>query len=189
MDRVVLADLHAAPAWQYVALPFSALIFLGLIGNAVYQVVNAARPRKEPAFDGPALPGTAQVLSAQGGLYFGGRAVLCRMGLRVGIPGRPPYDVTVKKRLDMDAFSAMQPGATVAVEVDSANPEKVRIVSPQPMPPPQAGWPGSAPTPVAGSTSGTLSPGVRMYIRVLWGLMAFGFVAAIIVLVVMTTMH
>ena len=188
--------------WQYVAGAVSFLIFVGLIGNAIYQVINAVRPHNGTKFEGPAQTGTAEILSAQGGLYFGGRTALCRIGLRVEIPGHPPYDVTVNTRADMGALAAMQrPGATVGVEVDSTNPQRVRIDFSQPMPMPQAGWWGShppapagmnygehppfnAPQPPPGSPYGYMSPGMRMYIRVMWLIVGFGFVAAVVALVV-----
>ncbi|ORV93926.1 hypothetical protein AWC11_04460 [Mycobacterium interjectum] len=193
----VAADVpahHLASGWQYVAIPFSFLVFAALIGNFVYLVVNALRPHRGPAFAGPALAGTAQVLSARGAIYFGGRSTVYRVGLRVAIPGHPPYDTKVTTRVEMGAIAAVQPGATVAVQVDSSDPKKVRIDLGQPAPPPAA-WAGSAPpagvvgygghAPSGATPPGSpMSPAIRLYIRILWLLIGLGFIAALVTLVI-----
>jgi hypothetical protein len=88
---------------------------------------------RRPAFKGSALTGPAQVLSLEptgpvvNGLY------VCNIGLRVEIPGRQPYDVTVQKPVHPFSMTALQPGSTLQVKVDSADPLNVRIDSSQPV--------------------------------------------------------
>jgi hypothetical protein len=59
---------------------------------------------------------------------------VCWTALRVEVPGHEPYDVTVRgpvpKRLYRDLEGG---GRTVAVQVDSTNPKKVRIDFNQPI--------------------------------------------------------
>jgi hypothetical protein len=100
---------------------------------------------KRPAFKGSALIGTARVLSLEptgtviNGLY------LCNINLRVQISERQPYEVTVRKPVSPLSMAALQPGATVQVQVDSADPLNVRLDSSQPGPA-AAGSPDSSPT-------------------------------------------
>jgi hypothetical protein len=70
---------------------------------------------------------TARVLSldwagAKSGVWY-----VCRIGLRVELAGREPYDVTVQQRVEAVRLPAVQPGATVAVRIDPANPLIVGI--------------------------------------------------------------
>jgi hypothetical protein len=112
------------------ALPIGALIY------AVVMHVRIARPAK---FRGPALTGTAQVLSDR--MLFGTTATWQRrLTLRVEIPGRPPYDVKINASLNTEAAQiALGPdrqhrvGKIVAVQVDSANPKRVWIDFSRPM--------------------------------------------------------
>jgi hypothetical protein len=81
-------------------------VFLGgLIALFVHTQHSDASRRK--AFRGPALSGSAEILSAarEGGLKpvftsNGYRGVLCRIGLRVQLPGRAPYDATVSTSVE-----------------------------------------------------------------------------------------
>ena len=117
-----------------VGLAYSGALFGLVIGALIFLVVSRERMRRATQFKGPALRGTAQVVSAGpvtaleaqnlGFQVVKGR--LCRLGLRVEIPGRPPYDATVPAPL-------MQQGSRLAVWVDSANPENVRIDFNQPI--------------------------------------------------------
>jgi hypothetical protein len=157
MELVDLAlNQHPAPAtdmswpwYGYVASTVSAVVLIGLpIGFLIYSFVSASRRRRAAQFKGPALTGTAQVLSAAregglGGLLQGSHtAVMCRIGLRVEIPGRPQYDVTVSRSVGSHLLVVLcvdgqrwepgqqwqvKPGMTFPVQVDSANPENVRI--------------------------------------------------------------
>ena len=155
MELVNLALSHPAlthsphggvPDW------FPALAYFSGLFALVYL---SGRARRTAKFRGPALTGTAQVLSAArggglAGLFAGGYSgnVMCKIALRVEIPGRPPYDVTVKTLVGSRTLGALcvdgqrwepgqpwhvRPGTTVAVEVDSANPENVRIDFGEPM--------------------------------------------------------
>lgn len=83
---------------------------------------------RETKNTGPALTGTARVLtvkrmgSAQGN--YPARSVL-RIGLRVQIPGRGPYDVIVRQNIVPWDIPAI--GESVPVQVEAANPQDVRI--------------------------------------------------------------
>jgi len=76
--------------------------------------------------------GTAQVLSVETMTKTEGLnpRCMCRFALRVEIPGRPTY-VTLSRPEFMtpEEIAAMQPGKTVAVRVDTANPQNVSIDS------------------------------------------------------------
>jgi hypothetical protein len=56
-----------------------------------------------------------------------GSSHVCRIGLTVEIPVREPYETTVQQSLHPVDMPALQPGKTVAVEVDPAEPLNVRI--------------------------------------------------------------
>jgi hypothetical protein len=94
---------------------------------------------RKPKFRGPALSGTAQVVSLR---RIGSMAVnslvpqiMCRIGLRVDVLGHEPYEVKIWKGWAPWAMEAIQPGRTVQVEVDSADPKKVRIGAGRPSTP------------------------------------------------------
>jgi hypothetical protein len=141
---------HASGPWfGYVASAVSAVVLVGgPFGLLIYIFVSGRRRRKAAQFEGPALAGTAQVLSAARGGGLGGllqsshTAVMSRIGLRVEIPGRPPYDVTVTRLVDSHVLAALcvdgqrwgpgqkwhvKPGMTFPVQVDSGNPENAQI--------------------------------------------------------------
>ncbi len=103
------------------------------------------RRHRNPKIRGPALTGTAQVLSVKktynwaGNFalnhkeffetYFGGEDFdkTFQMELRVEVPGRQPYDVTVKRDFAQIRTGRLRPGETFPVEVDPTNPQKIRI--------------------------------------------------------------
>jgi hypothetical protein len=103
--------------------------------------------REEPKIKGPALTGTARVLSMKTGIAVGNypQRIMCRIGLRVEVPGRQPYKVRVRQGFLPWAMDAIEPGRTVPVQVDSTNPQKVRIDFNQPIRQPAAQSPGSPP--------------------------------------------
>jgi hypothetical protein len=86
------------------------------------------RTQPGPKFRGPPLTGTARVLAvpprglmSAGGASFGNILLflrdigatgsrLCSVGLRVEIPGRQPYDVTVWRIIDRIQVRAMGAG-------------------------------------------------------------------------------
>ena len=141
MDLVNLAYNGARPSDMPVGAIVGTAMFFGLlVGLLIFLLVAQARLRRaaRARFKGPALTGTAQVLSAYpaGGLAQAGATwrseVVCRIGMRVQIPGRPPYDVTVTRPVNTWRHN-VQPGWTYAVQVDSANPENVRFDYRQPI--------------------------------------------------------
>ncbi len=79
---------------------------------------------RRPSFAGPALTGTARILSVQStGTVINGRYV-CKIVLSVEIPGREPYEVTVRQAVHPISMASFQPGLVVSVQVDSAEPEQ-----------------------------------------------------------------
>jgi hypothetical protein len=84
-------------------------------------------------------PGTAQVLYAG----TGGRMVIVRgeqllqIALRVQVADWAPYDIQIQQPVGPVQAGALQPGATVEVRVDPANPGNVAIDFSKPIRPPQ----------------------------------------------------
>ncbi|MBX9639728.1 MAG: hypothetical protein K2X97_08380, partial [Mycobacteriaceae bacterium] len=91
-----------------------------------FVAVTFYRIRK-PRFAGPALSGVARILSARStGTVINDRYV-CKIRLSVELPGREPYEATVRQAVHPIQMASVQPGLVVSVEVDSADPNKVRI--------------------------------------------------------------
>jgi hypothetical protein len=101
---------------------------LVIIGGVVAVVFSALRFRN-PKIRGSALTGTAQVLSAQQavGVREERGDVAVRVELRVQVPGREPYNVTVKRRVQLIHLPRVQTGASFPVQVDETNPQAVQI--------------------------------------------------------------
>jgi hypothetical protein len=133
--------------------PIPILIVLGtlVIGFLILRVWAKRSPND------PEVTGTARVLSLKKSADYRGRR-LCRIELEVTIPGREPYVALTEKNLGPDEQDAMQPGGTVAVAVDSANPQTVRLKLP-------SGAPPAPPAPGA-------PPGVMKRLRTLAAYMA-----------------
>jgi hypothetical protein len=107
----------------------------GAIGLAIpigVMVVMFIKSR-QTKIRGSTLTGTARVLSVETtGVAVGeSRRPVCRIGLRVQVRGREPYDVTVRQ--DFLAWEMPAQGETVSVQVEAANPQKVRIDYSQPV--------------------------------------------------------
>jgi hypothetical protein len=101
---------------------------------------------RNPAIRGPALTGTAQVLSVQTtGAMINQRYVL-KIALMVQVPGRGPYSVFVSRQIHPIQMAAIQPGRIVPVQVDAANPQNVQFDFNRPVAAPQAGPPGAPPS-------------------------------------------
>jgi len=157
MDQVNLA--HNMPVYQYA---LSVLILAFLIGAFVFVLVPQLRLGKPPKFKGPALTGTAQVLSDR--MLVGNETWKRRLTLKVEIPGHAPYDVKMNVSFDFItdriAFGldrqdrGPQPGRIVPVQVDSTNLQRVRIDYVKALPQPGSyGWPGT--------TTGSISYGAQ----------------------------
>jgi hypothetical protein len=106
-----------------VGIPVGILLICVLI-VVVVLVVRRRRASKRVA-------GTAQVLSVETMTTTGGPdpSSMCRIALRVEVPGRPPYDATSSNGEFMTPaeIAAVQPGKTVAVQILSTNPQDVWI--------------------------------------------------------------
>jgi hypothetical protein len=127
----------------------TAITVVGLVG-----LFKWLRGMRDPASTGVQVQGTGQVASVQrtriskGSGEIGSRdddvEVQCQIALRVQLPGRSPYDATIHQFVDHEMLPGLtsavrpgvpylQPGATVVVAADSANPRDVRIDFTQPI--------------------------------------------------------
>jgi hypothetical protein len=96
------------------------------------------------SFRGPALTGTARI-SGVDSEYYGHSFVTkmwCRIGLTVDVPGYQPYDAVVEAVVPRQAAVDDLEGRIVAVQVDSANLQRVRIDFNEPPPGQHDGPPG-----------------------------------------------
>jgi hypothetical protein len=118
-----LADssLSSPDSW-----PWQTIVLVSLIIAACASPYAVRQMRK---IRGPVLTGTAQVLSLRqfGSVGEYGGQQICRIRLKVAIPGREPYDVTVWRNISAWNLGAVARGSTVAVDVSAKNPKKVRI--------------------------------------------------------------
>lgn len=105
---------------------------------------------RERKIRGPALTGTGQILSVRtlGAVATYPRRVVCRIRLRVDVPGHEPYEATARQNFTPWVLDArIHAGGSVAVRVNSTNPKHVQIDLNQPIhQPPQAGSVGSTRT-------------------------------------------
>jgi hypothetical protein len=115
-----VVELFEHPA---IGIPAGILMICVLVVFVV-RVVRRRRASKRVA-------GTAQVLSMETMTTTRGQgpSYTCRIALRVEIPGRPTYDATSSNDDFMTPveIGAVRPGETVAVQVDSTNPQDVWI--------------------------------------------------------------
>lgn len=126
-------DFVAAPLLAEAVYGFFALLVFGV---PVWFVLAGIRSvlRKAEFVGRHTVAGTAEVLSCRTtGTVVNNTGYVCKFKLRVQIPGRDPYDVTVKETLDVSAVGAFPPGTTVPVQVIAAKPRAVRINFKQPV--------------------------------------------------------
>jgi hypothetical protein len=104
-------------------------IFIAIMVASLAFVVVLRIKQTNPSIRGSALMGTALVLSAEQamGPKVEGRSTPIRIGLRVEVPGRQPYDVTVRREVDLVHLGRLQPGANIPVQVDATDPRRVRL--------------------------------------------------------------
>jgi len=118
-------------------------IVLGFSVLYALIMLSGRRPKKPrakleggPYFQGAALTGTARVLSMKSIEWLGSRSYpgIYELALAVEVSGLQPYDVTIKQKLPDWALCISTSKAPVlrtnlvTVEVDSAHPERVRVV-------------------------------------------------------------
>jgi hypothetical protein len=103
----------------------SIVVMIALFGTIAFMAWRT----REPRISGTALAGMAEVMSVKqtAGSKQETRDLPLQIGLRVQVPGQQPYDVTVKRRIDLIHAGRVQPGATIPVKVDASNPQKVVI--------------------------------------------------------------
>jgi hypothetical protein len=109
--------------------PILILMVLGtlVIGFLILRVWAKRSP------DEPRVTATGRVLSLKKTASNGGRC-WCEIELEVNVPGREPYVALKTKHLGPARQAAVQPGGTVAVAVDSADPQNVRLTLPSEAP-------------------------------------------------------
>src|ERR1700758_354422 len=100
----------------------ASLAFTAVVVIVVMRLVfKALKESSGPEITGPALRGSARVLSMQTTgttiTKFGQEYYTCILGLRVEIPGRQPYDVTIRQGVHLLSIAPLQSGAAVAVQV------------------------------------------------------------------------
>ncbi len=106
------------------ALIAGSLLLSTAVVIPVLRSVNVLGPRKRVLTNG--APGHATLL----GLTPTGTVVndinyVCRLQLRVELPGRPVYDVETKETVPITSMALLVPGSTLAVRVD---PEDAKLV-------------------------------------------------------------
>ena len=112
--------------------PIPSAIVLGIL---LIGIVWLRSPTPSSS-DGPPLPGTAQVLSLGWTKTVERKRYVAQIELQVHTPGGEPYVAVVNEPLGPKEVKAgVQPGGTVAVAVDSANPHNVRLEPPYGAPP------------------------------------------------------
>jgi hypothetical protein len=127
----ILHDLANIPTKEMIGYLFGIAVMMAAAVGAITRWM-----KRNPKIRGPALTGTARVLSMKrAGLLDNDHRPHVRMKLSVEIPGHEPYDVAVERSVDNIYLPRVQPGATMPVQVDSANPQRVRIDFSQPVPP------------------------------------------------------
>jgi hypothetical protein len=121
----------------------AALIFRTQLRNAIHGQIGAQRASRAAAMNymmASGTPATARVISADTGgrlVIVGGQQVL-QVGLEVQPPGGAPYRAYIQQPVGPVQAGALQPGATVQVRVDPANPANVMIDFSKPVQPPAA---------------------------------------------------
>lgn len=115
-----------------VVLPWAANAISGVVALAsIAGVVGSFLVRRFRSPRGPMEQGTAEVLSLRqwGSLSVNTAVprVICRIAVRVYVPGREAYRATVWRNVDPWDIGAVEPGRTVAVDIDSGKPQRVRI--------------------------------------------------------------
>jgi hypothetical protein len=115
-------------------------LWVALAGSAVliFFVMARRAAHRQPTITGSGLNGVGRILSLEQTGEHSETAQGCKIGLRVEIPGHPPYDVTVRRLVQLIHIPRVQPGATIPIQVDPADPQKIRIDFDQPIAPPQA---------------------------------------------------
>lgn len=115
---------HGGPHWlEVILIPlFEYGVPIGLVALGVCLLIRTVRiPMR-----GPTWAGTGQILSLERLRFAMGKPY--RIALRVQIPGREPYDVTIRQNLEPRVLAlAVATGMTIPVQVQAANPQNVRL--------------------------------------------------------------
>ena len=145
------------PMLRLDGFPIPSAIVLGIL---LIGIVWLRSPTPSSS-DGPPLPGTAQVLSLGWTKTVERKRYVAQIELQVHTPGGEPYVAVVNEPLGPKEVKAgVQPGGTVAVAVDSANPQNVRLEPPYAAPP--------------------LTPGQRRFRTIAFGIVVIGVLAVVV---------
>lgn len=98
-------------------IPALVLVFIGV---SLYRI-------RKLRFTGQALTGVARILSVRPTGTVINDGYVCRISLSVEIPGRESYEAAVRQAIHPIQMASVRPGSVVPVQVDSADPSKVRI--------------------------------------------------------------
>ncbi|OBK21803.1 hypothetical protein A5634_09460 [Mycobacterium asiaticum] len=96
------------------------MVVLLIVAGGYYRI-------RKPRCSGPPLTGIARIESLESAGSVVDNRYICKIVLRVEIPGREPYDATVRRAVNPVSMASVQPGKVVAVQVDSTDPQKVLI--------------------------------------------------------------
>ena len=109
--------------WMMVAKFIGNLDPQKILGQMNPQTLNADGSADPP------IAGTALITSVQDtGMILNGVNLVVKVGLQVTLPGKPPYDAETRfVAQGRTQWGALQPGMTVAVLVNPADPSKVVI--------------------------------------------------------------
>jgi hypothetical protein len=117
------------PAWAQA--PVAVGVVVVVVSWFGYQIAQGwrrryarAKPKKGTDFHDPPVAGTARVMGVRGARFS-----TYDVALRVEVPGRQPYEATVRQRIPIQIShrGLLRPNALVDIQVDSADPYDVWI--------------------------------------------------------------
>ncbi|WP_139830717.1 hypothetical protein [Mycobacterium paraense] len=122
-------------ALYYFPIP-SAVVLGSLVIGLVILWRRVRSSPDSPTDEKPPLTGTAEVLSLEFTKTVKWDRPVARIELRVHTPGSEPYVTVVKEPIGPEQVDAgVRLGKTIAVAVDSADPQRVRLEPPYGAPP------------------------------------------------------
>lgn len=104
------------------------IVAITVVGLAVFFVFVRRFMGADRRLLANGIAGTALVLGVRDtGITINNVNAVLEARLQVTLPGRPPYETTAEVTLGRTRWGALQPGMTVAVRADPANPARVAI--------------------------------------------------------------
>ena len=109
-----------------IALIVGSLVLTSLAVIPVLRSVGILGPRKKVLANGQ--PGQATLLGiTPTGTVVNDINYVCRLQLRVQVPGRRVYDLETKETVPITSMAMLIPGSTLAVKVDATDPKLVFV--------------------------------------------------------------